>query len=115
MIDAPHELKIHRCRIIREGLLDTLPEVLGFFLTLSFVPLRASLITAKFPVNFARSRKIKGSHDRERDYEIYEMWDGKCVDSAKRTNTFRRSISSRVSRNSSRLRESLLEKIQFNR
>lgn len=31
MIDAPHELKTHRCRIIREGLFDTLPEVLAFF------------------------------------------------------------------------------------
>lgn len=32
VIDAPHELKTHRCRIIREGLFDTLPEVLTFFL-----------------------------------------------------------------------------------
>lgn len=31
VIDAPRELKTLRCRIIREGLFDTLPEVLAFF------------------------------------------------------------------------------------
>lgn len=38
VIDAPHELKTHRCRIIREGLFDTLPEVLTFFYADNFAP-----------------------------------------------------------------------------
>lgn len=49
MIDAPHELKTHRCRIIREGLFDTLPEVLAFFMSIGFVP--SLIAVANFPVN----------------------------------------------------------------
>lgn len=50
VIDAPHELKTHRCRIIRERLFDTLPEVLTFFFTpITSLPLPLPSFRCEFP------------------------------------------------------------------
>lgn len=59
VIDAPHELKTHRCRIIREGLFDTLPEVLTFFYADNFAPSPASLFSLRISrLTFRRVVKL---------------------------------------------------------